>query len=123
MTCLRTETFDTTLLKLYYSCDDNFHGQQCIPIHKLHREVRAHFDVEPRSRYEEEEDHQYPLPVDDLKHYDISLVGGQVVQGTRGCGIVQSGSSVYFGAVIELVVYIIMTDCEKSKHSYNYPQK
>jgi len=26
-------------------CDDNFHSQECVPVHKLHRSIKADFDV------------------------------------------------------------------------------
>ena len=38
-------------------------------------------------------------PIDDLTRYDISLIGGQVVERGGGCGTIKSGRSVYFGAV------------------------
>ncbi|KAF2349206.1 EGF-like domain [Trinorchestia longiramus] len=87
-------------------CDENFHGQACMPVHKLHRSVEADFDdaganflVGPRK-----DDGQTYYPSDqgalmnDLLRYGMSVVGGHLVDGNSGCGSVVSGQNLYFGA-------------------------
>lgn len=81
------------------SCDEKFHGHECKPVQKLHREVRADFEENDQDTLYRISDGRSFVPVDDITQYDITLVGGQVVDGSRGCGTVHNGNSVYFGAV------------------------
>ncbi|KAG7169873.1 Reelin-like, partial [Homarus americanus] len=63
------------------SCDDNFHGHKCLPLHKLHHQIDATFD-----------------DGDDIAKYSFQVTGGSLVTQDDGCGNIVSGRSLYFGA-------------------------
>ncbi|XP_064117876.1 LOW QUALITY PROTEIN: reelin-like [Macrobrachium nipponense] len=63
------------------SCDDDFHGRECLPLHKLRHQIETSFDEES-----------------DLAAYNIQVIGGTIVEGEDGCGQVLSKKNLYFGA-------------------------
>ncbi|KAK8377791.1 hypothetical protein O3P69_014024 [Scylla paramamosain] len=62
-------------------CDDNFHGHNCLPLHKLHHQLDATFDND-----------------NDVVKYDLKVTGGSLAPPGDGCGVVLSNNSLYFGA-------------------------
>ncbi|ROT82564.1 reelin-like [Penaeus vannamei] len=64
------------------SCDAAYHGHKCLPLHKLHRHIDASFDGE-----------------DDIRDFDLRLVGGNLATPDEGCGNVVAGKNLYFGAL------------------------
>lgn len=65
-----------------HRCDDNFHGHNCLPLHKLHRQLDATFD-----------------DGNDVEKYNLQVTGGSLALPGDGCGVVLSNNSLYFGAV------------------------
>ncbi|XP_050716652.1 reelin-like isoform X2 [Eriocheir sinensis] len=62
-------------------CDDNFHGHNCLPLHKLHWQLDATFDHG-----------------NDVEKYSLQVTGGSLAPPGDGCGVVLSNNSLYFGA-------------------------
>ncbi|KAL5013759.1 hypothetical protein ScPMuIL_008029 [Solemya velum] len=63
----------------FCKCDNGFNGDNCIPAGQLDPSIQADFGM----RYEPEKDF-------------LHIIGGEVTNGNRGCGILLSGESVYF---------------------------
>lgn len=115
--CLRYAVLYTSKVFSSHRCDEGFHGQKCVPVHKLHRMIKADFDVtanEMRLNGQDLSGHTdgdgsrtaLYAPLDDFTRYDISLVGGQLAEHSEGCDTVLSGKNVFFGAVSQVEIKI-----------------
>lgn len=60
-------------------CDDGFFGENCLPQEKLKNTAMKRFEV-----------------IDDLVRDDFDVSGGAVVPPEEGCGLIASGSALYF---------------------------
>lgn len=70
------------ITRFSHRCDDNFHGHNCLPLNKLHRQLDATFDYR-----------------NDVEKYNLQVTGGSLAPPGDGCGVVLSNNSLYFGAV------------------------